>query len=61
LIKKFIDPEAEFLFAPAGQVMELAEREPAIPYDVPNVALYAYCQAMAEQGKLEDGSGAAGT
>jgi hypothetical protein len=39
LIKKFIDPEAEFLFVPAGQVMEVAERERAIPYDVPNVEL----------------------
>jgi hypothetical protein len=39
LIKKFVDPQAEFLFVPAVQVMETAEREGAIPYDVPNVEL----------------------
>ncbi|TMB69750.1 MAG: chromate resistance protein, partial [Chloroflexi bacterium] len=39
LIKKFVDPEAEFLYAPADQVMAVAEREGAIPYDVPNVEL----------------------
>src|SRR2546426_3068427 len=39
LIKKFIDPEAEFLYMPADQVMAVAEREGATPYDVPNVEL----------------------
>ena len=39
LVKKFVDPEAEFLFVPAGDVMAVAERERAIPYDVPNVEL----------------------
>jgi hypothetical protein len=37
LIKKFIDPEANFLFVPADQVMEAAQREDAIPFDVPGV------------------------
>src|SRR5437879_6464796 len=37
LIKKFIDPKAEFLFVPADKVMERAKTEKAIPYDVPNV------------------------
>jgi hypothetical protein len=37
LIKKFIDPQAQFLFVPADQVVAVAERENAIPYDVPNV------------------------
>jgi hypothetical protein len=27
LIKKFIDPQAEFLFVPADKVLEVAERE----------------------------------
>ena len=35
LIKKFVDPQAEFLFVPAGKVMEVAAREGAIPFDVP--------------------------
>src|SRR5438094_4762508 len=29
LIKNFIDPEAEFLYVPADQVLDLAEREEA--------------------------------
>jgi len=39
LIKKFVDPEAEFLFVPAEKVLEVAEREGAIPFDVPEVEL----------------------
>lgn len=39
LIKKFLDPEAEFLFVPADSVMEVADREKAIPFDVPGVEL----------------------
>ncbi len=27
LIRKYVDPQAEFLFAPADQVMEIAARE----------------------------------
>jgi hypothetical protein len=37
LIKKLIDPGAEFLFVPADQVMEAAHREGAVPFDVPGV------------------------
>jgi hypothetical protein len=37
LIRKFIDPQAEFLFVPAEQVLEVAQRQGAIPYDVPGV------------------------
>jgi hypothetical protein len=33
LIKNFIDSEAEFLYVPAGQVLEVAEREGAHSYD----------------------------
>jgi hypothetical protein len=39
LIKKFVDPSAEFLFVPADKVMEVAQREDAIPYDVKGVEL----------------------
>ena len=39
LIKRFIDPRAEFLYVPADEVMETAKREGAIPFDVPNVEL----------------------
>ena len=39
LIKKFVDPQAEFHFVPAERVMAEAERLNAIPFDVPNVEL----------------------
>jgi len=39
LIKKSVDPDAEFLFVPPEQVMELSEREAAIPFDVAGVEL----------------------
>jgi hypothetical protein len=39
LIKKFVDPQAEFLFVPAAEVLVVAEREGAIPYDIANVEL----------------------
>jgi hypothetical protein len=39
LIRKFVDPAAEFLFVPADQVMAIAGREGAIPYDVAGVEL----------------------
>ncbi len=39
LIRKFIDPAAEFLFVPADQVMIDSARLDAIPYDVPGVEL----------------------
>jgi hypothetical protein len=39
LIKKFIDPEAEFLFVLADTVLDVAKREGAIPFDVPGVEL----------------------
>src|SRR5262250_1731417 len=39
LIKRFVDPQAEFLYVPTDQVMEVAKREGAIPFDVENVEL----------------------
>ncbi len=39
LIKRFVDPQAEFLYVPTDQVMEIAKREGAIPFDVSNVEL----------------------
>src|SRR5436190_24125361 len=38
-IKKFVDPQAEFYFVPADQVMAEAARLDAIPYDVQGVEL----------------------
>jgi hypothetical protein len=39
LIRRFVDPDAEFLFVPSGDVMEVAAREGAIPYDVKSAEL----------------------
>jgi hypothetical protein len=39
LIKRFVDSDAEVLYVPAEQVMSVAEREKAIPYDVKDVEL----------------------
>ena len=39
LIRKFVDPDAEFLFVPADQVATVAAREGATPYDVAGAEL----------------------
>ena len=39
LISRFIDKEPTFMFVPADQVKKVAEREGAIPYDIPGVEL----------------------
>jgi rhodanese-related sulfurtransferase len=37
LIRRFIDPTAEFIYVPAKDVLSAAETQNAIAYDVPNV------------------------
>ncbi|HSE83927.1 MAG TPA: chromate resistance protein ChrB domain-containing protein [Thermodesulfobacteriota bacterium] len=59
LIRKFIDPQAEFLFVPKDSVLEVAEREGAIPFDVPGVELGHHggkCsfEAIIEKYNIED-------
>ena len=39
LLRRFVDPGAEFLFVPADRVMETAKKEGATPFDVPGVEL----------------------
>lgn len=39
LIARFIDAEAEFLYVPAQEVLEVATTTGAIPYDIPDVEL----------------------
>ena len=39
LIKRFVDPQAEFLYAPRDAVASVAEREGATPYDVSGAEL----------------------
>lgn len=39
LIRRFIDPEAEFLYVAPGEVLAVAKARGAIPYDIPDVPL----------------------
>lgn len=39
LITRFVDAQAEFLFVPADEVMEVATDEPAIPFDADGAEL----------------------
>jgi hypothetical protein len=38
LIRRFIDPRAEFLYVPTAEVFKTAEREGAVAYDIPGAA-----------------------
>jgi hypothetical protein len=59
LIKKFIDPQAEFLFVPKDQVLEVARREGGKSFDCPR-ADYTHregkCsfEVLVEEYKLQD-------
>jgi len=39
LIKKFVDPQAEFIFVPTEKIEEIAKTQGAIPFDAPRVKL----------------------
>ena len=39
LIKRFVDPAAEFLYVPPASVMDVARRDGAVPFDVPGAEL----------------------
>ncbi|MBI5001705.1 MAG: chromate resistance protein [Euryarchaeota archaeon] len=39
MVKRFIDPRAEFLFVPVEKIDEVVKKENAIPYDAPGVEL----------------------
>jgi len=36
LIRRFIDADAEFLFAPEDQVLKISAKEEAVPFDMPH-------------------------
>jgi hypothetical protein len=59
LISRFVDRDPVFLFVPAAEVMTVAEREQATPYDVPGVELghhgdHCSFDAFLENYKLDD-------
>jgi hypothetical protein len=39
LIKRFVDPQADFLYVPSDQVAAIAQREGATAYDIPGAEL----------------------
>jgi hypothetical protein len=59
LIRKFIDPDAEFIYVPADQVLDVAQREGAYSYDAPG-ALYTHrdglCsfEVLVEEYEIDD-------
>src|SRR5215470_18288024 len=59
LISRFIDKDPTFLFVPTSQVMAVAEKEGATPYDVPGVRLghhgdHCSFDAFLDEYKLHD-------
>ena len=42
LIRNFIDPSAEFLYVPRDEVLEVARRDGAIPFDMAGAELHHY-------------------
>ena len=42
MIRRFIDPDAEFLYVPEEQVLVEAARQGAIPFDTPGAELHHY-------------------
>jgi len=59
LIKKFIDPQAEFIFVPVEKIQEVVKMQGAIPFDAPGVKLghkNGKCsfETIIEEYRLED-------
>lgn len=59
LIKRFVDPKAEFIFVPVEKIEEVVKKEKAIPYDAPSVELGHHGEkcsfdAVVEKYKIKD-------
>ena len=59
LIKKFIDPQAEFIFVPVEKIEDVVKAQGAIPFDAPGVKLGHHdgkCsfETIIEEYKLKD-------
>ena len=59
LIRKFIDPQAEFIFVPAQKIGEVAKDQGATPFDAPGVKLghrdgKCSFETIVEEYKLKD-------
>ena len=49
LIRRFVDPEAEFLFVSKDSVLDVAGKTGATPFDVPGAELYHYMENGVEK------------
>jgi len=54
LIRRFIDPRAEFLYVPNAEVLKVAQAEDATPYDIPDVQFSHRGEACSFDAFLED-------
>jgi len=59
LVKRFIDPKAEFIFLPVEEIEKVIKKEKAIPFDVPGAELGHHgdrCSfdAIIDKYKIED-------
>jgi len=59
LIKRFVDPKAEFLFVPPETIPDIVKKENAIPYDAANIELTHHGEkcsfdAIVEKYKITD-------
>jgi len=59
LIKKYVDPKAEFIFVPTEKIEEVVKKDEAVPYDAPNAELGHHgdkCSfdAIVEKYKIKD-------
>jgi hypothetical protein len=60
LIRRFVEPEAEFLYVPTDQVFAVAKETGAIPYDIPGADPFSHVgelcsfDAFIEHYKLDD-------
>ena len=59
LIKRFVDPKAEFLFVPPETIPDIVKKENAIPYDAANIELTHHGEkcsfdAIVEKYKIAD-------
>jgi hypothetical protein len=53
LIRRFVDPAAEFMFVPPEMVKEVAMKEGATPFDAPGVELTHYVEDGREHVSFE--------
>ena len=54
LIARFVDSDAEFLFAPKSKVMEIAEKTGAIPFDTDGAELHHRSDRCTFDAIIED-------